>query len=182
MSAPGTPVNNRTPKQLRLAEYEGGQGALFLLLDSEQHVYGLSNVILSAENGFDVAKIYGRFHLRPEAPQTVIDHYFEPATFAWCKERGVERLFVTVNKGHLRTWGLLCRRIARSRGRINPHLSEGQEFRVGFQPYARMILERNTWQYVIYYSPDGRFPLSREERPLDPEAWTIAKESFPDAP
>ncbi len=178
------PPNNRDPKRLRLADYDGVKGDLFLLIDKENQIRATAAVTLEPQGNEAYAKIYGRLHLERCVLPSAIDRFFEPAMFSWCLERGIDKLFMTVNEGSLRTWDWLCRRIGRRRAGNRPNVYApqlGAHFRREFRPHHAMILERGVWQYVIYYEPGQRFTLRRPERPLPLAARRIARREFHDS-
>ncbi len=175
------PPNNRDAQKIRLNCYDGKQGELFLWLDETCKIGAMASVILTIENGCKVAKIYGRLHLKKGVPHSTIDRFFEPALFDWCERQNVERIYLTVNEGDLRTLEWTVRRIGERRHlfRKNQYAPGiGAHFRKSLVPYEKMIFERGVWQYVIISSPDGQFFLDRPCKPIDPEAKAILRKEY----
>jgi hypothetical protein len=177
-------VNNMTPKALRLTDYDGIKGALFLVIDETERIVAVSSVL--AEQGLlgPAAKIYGRFHIAPGVPHTIIDRFFEPMTFSWCEENEIDNLFLTINAGNFRVLDWVCRRMGERCkslrfNRYAPNL--GREKRSGFVPLDNLIFERHCWQYVLYYSKDKVWFLERPQKPLDMHARQIFDREFPSA-
>jgi hypothetical protein len=88
--------NNKTRKALRVDLYDGRNGILHLLIDGETDApVGVTSSVKYLEGGILSAKVWHRLHLMDGVPRSVIDRFFEPATFAWCQAHGIERLWVT---------------------------------------------------------------------------------------
>jgi hypothetical protein len=175
-------VNNRTPKALRLSDYSGDTGALFLVIDETDHILAVSSVVCEEGLFGRAAKIYGRFHISKGVPHTIIDRFFEPMTFAWCEEHEIDKLFLTINSGNFRVLDWVCRRMGERRRslRVNPFAPDlGREKRCGFVPLNHLIFERHCWQYALYYSKDRHWFLERPQRSLDIQAAKIFEREFP---
>ncbi len=172
--------NNTSPRALRLKDYTDDKGALFLLIDNEDQIRGVTSVIL--EEGIPAAKIYGRLHIEKGIPHSIIDRFFEPSLFAWCLERKIRNVFMTINQENYRVLDWTSRRVGERRNTHRPNAYTpqiGAEIRSSFVPLDRLIFERFTWQYVIYSSADGGWFLKRDEKPLDSLAKDIFKREFP---
>ncbi len=179
-----TPVeNNRTRKQLRLDLYNGSDGVLFFLVNKAfEQVVGVTSCVRYSENGVVSAKTWHRMHLNNEVPKSAIDRFFEPATFSWCRQLGINRLWVTFNESNPRTAAWAAARMGERRNAARPNaFTSGtcHEIRSNWQPLNRLVFERNVWQYVIFYSPDTNFFLQRMEKPLDAYMTSIFKKNFP---
>lgn len=178
-----TVENNRTRKNLRVDLYDGKNGVLFLLLE-DRRVVGMTSCVRHDEAGVASAKVWHRLHILPHVPHSMIDRYFEPKTFEWCRAGNIERLWVTFNDSTPRIAGWAAARMGerRNAARPNPYANSfGEEIRRGWRPHHKMIYERGVWQYVIYYSPNGKPFLKRVEKELDDEMVQIFKREFPNA-
>lgn len=177
--------NNKSRKSLRIEMYDGLRGALFFLVNTQtESIEGMTSCIRYDEEGLPSAKVWHRLHLKPGLPPNTIDQFFEPATFRWCADQGIERLWVTFNESMPRAYQWAAMKMGERRnGKTRNTFSKGlgHHIRTGWRPYGKLILERFVWQYVIYYSPDQKFFLSREERPLDLVAAEVFKTEFPKA-
>lgn len=180
------PVNNRTPKALRLDEYDDQRGQLLLIVDSRGKIRATCSVVseMHPERNFRYAKTFGRLHIDQGISHRVIDRYFEPRMYSWLEDKGIEHVYFTVNEGHERVLEWACRRHGDRRGaryhnRDNPGVGLG--IRQNSAPHSALIFERHVWQYCIYFAPDGQFFLKREERPLPPRAEYIFRKEFPRA-
>jgi hypothetical protein len=174
--------NNRNAKILRLDECDGQRGTLILVQNAMSEIVAISTIHLEDGLYGKAAKIYGRFNILADVPHTVIDEFIEPLTFQWCERRGIQHLFLTVNEADLRTLDWVARRIGNRRAgaRENPYFpTVGSAFRKSFQPLPNLVFERNCWQYVIFYSPSGRWFLKREQKALSQDAISIFFREFP---
>jgi hypothetical protein len=176
--------NNKTRKNLRVEMYDGTRGALFFVVETASgKPVGLTSCVRYDEDGVVSAKIWHRLHLMPEVPRTVIDRYLEPATFDWCLANDIHHVWVTFNESMPRTAAWAAARMGERRNAVrpNPFSSVGREIRQNWKPHGKLIFERHTWQYVIYYSPDGKFFLRRDEKDLDSHLHEVFRKEFPDA-
>lgn len=181
-----TPIkNNQTRKELRIDMYDNVNGALFLVVHKiRNEIDAMTSCVKFNENGILSAKVWHRLHIKNNVPTTILDVYFEEATYKWCYDNNIERLWVVFNEPHPRTAYWAASRMGERRNANRPNKFSdqfGHEIRAGWRPHYNLIYERNNWNYVIYYSPDGQFFLQREERPLNIEAIKVFKREFPDA-
>lgn len=175
------PINNSSAERLRLYNYDGVDGDLFLILNSSLKIVAMTSVIRRIEQEEPVAKIYGRLHFSKGVPKSLIDRLFEPALFEWCERRGIQKVYLTVNANRHRTLDWTVRRIGERRHlfRVNKYRPDiGAKFRSSLVPFEKMILEYGVWQYALYSSPDGKFFLNRETQNIDPRAKSILKREY----
>lgn len=176
-----TVENNATPKQLRLHEYDKVNGILFMLLNIQtMTIDGISSCIKDG----DTAKVFHRLHLKPNVPHSAIDRFIEYETYDWCWKNGLKKLWFTVNEGHDSTLHWVSKRVGQRRNakRPNKYKPTSYDFiRAGWRPHNKLINERNTWQYCIYFSHDGKFPIERKEKNLDLKTYNMFKKEYPDA-
>lgn len=177
--------NNKTRKELRVDQYDNINGALFLVVHKERNeIDAMSSCVKYNEHGILSAKVWHRLHIKNNVPTTVLDVYFEEATYKWCHDNNVQRLWVVFNESTPRIAHWAAGRMGERRNANRPNKFSdhyGHAIRTGWRPYDKLIYERNTWQYVIYYSPDPQFFLTREEKPLNIETTKIFKREFPNA-
>lgn len=173
--------NNSSPEELRLEFYDGINGILFMLLNIQtMTIDGMSSCIKVD----DSAKVFHRLHLKPNVPHSAIDRFIEYETYDWCWKNNIKKLWFVVNEGHDSTLHWVSKRVGerRNANRPNKYKSDKYNFiRAGWQPYDKLIYERNTWQYCIYYSEDGSLPIKREEKELDQKAYDMFKKEYPNA-
>lgn len=178
-------VNNSTRKNLKIHLYDGDKGVLFLVVHKGRNeVDAMTSCVKYNEDNILSAKVWHRLHIKNNVPTTVLDVYFEEATYKWCYDNNIQRLWVTFNEHQPRIAYWAAGRMGERRNANRPNkFSEhfGHEIRTGWRPYNKLIYEMFTWQYVIYYSPDNQFFLNREERPLNTESLEVFKREFPNA-
>ena len=177
--------NNSTRKELRVDMYDNVKGALFLAVHKERNeIDAMTSCVKFDEHGILSAKVWHRLHIKNNVPTTILDAYFEEATYKWCYDNNIERLWVVFNEPHPRTAYWAASRMGERRNANRPNKFSdhfGHEIRAGWRPHYKLIYERNNWNYVIYYSPDNQFFLQREERPLNRESIEVFKREFPNA-
>lgn len=174
--------NNADWKRLRMDQYNGTDGDLFLILDERNKIWAMSSVILTQEAGGPTVKVYGRFHVVPGCPHSIIDGMLEPASFKWIEDRNIQNVYLTINQGHLRTLEWVARRCGINRGRNRSNSyghSYGHNIRSGWVAHPRLIWEREVWQYCIYYSQNSQFFLDRPSKELDAEGDSIFRKNLP---
>ena len=181
-----TPIlNNSTRKKLKTHLYDGINGALFLVIHNcTNTIDAMSSCVKYDENNLLSAKVWHRLHIKDNVPNTVIDAYFEYATSNWCITNNIFRQWVTFNEDSPRTAFWAASRMGERRNAHRPNtFTNGfmNDVRSGWRPHSKLIYEMETWQYVIFYSPDSKFFLSRPERPLNIEAKYTFKREYPNA-
>lgn len=177
--------NNKTRKKLKSHLYDKINGVLFIVVHKENRtIDAMSSCVLYVEDNIRSAKVWHRLHIKDNVPTTVLDAFFEPATYSWCYSNDIERLWVTFNESTPRTAFWAASRMGERRNILLPNKFSnkyGHNIRIGWRPYNKLIYEKETWQYVIYYAPDNQFFLKRSERPLNTEAIHVFKKEFPNA-
>lgn len=174
--------NNNSRKSIRVNMYNGVDGEMFLAINKNtEEIDAMTSCILYEEDGIRSAKSWHRLHIKNNCPTTILDYYFEEATYKWCYENNIRRLWVTFNESTPRTGCWAAARMGERRNKFIHNYFSGQyghEIRVGWRPHNKLVYERNTWQYVIYYSPDNKFFLKRDEKELDDEMKNVFKRNF----
>ena len=177
--------NNNSRKNLRIHLYDGINGILFLIINLRTNsIDAMASCVKYVENDIVSAKVWHRLHIKPNVHKGVMDMYFEPNIFKWCTENNIDRLWMTFNESNVRAalWGSIQMGERRNINRPNKKSNMyGDHMRKGMRPYDKFIFERNTWQSVIYYSPDNQFFLTREEKPLNNDMVTVFKREYPNA-
>jgi hypothetical protein len=177
-------VNNQSRKSLKIHLYDGKKGILFMLIHKQNGTIDALSSCVRYDERFSSAKVWHRFHIKDNVPNSCIDVYFEKPSYEWCLENGITRLWHTFNEGNERVAFWAAKRIGERRNILRPNKFTnmfGHEIRTGWRPHNKLIYEMTTWQYVFFYSPDDEFFLDREERPLSDEAIQIFKGEFPNA-
>lgn len=176
--------NNSTRKKLKVNLYDNVAGALFLLVHKKNNtIDAMTSCVRYDEHDIASAKVWHRLHIKNNVPNTAIDIYFEQATYKWCYDNNIQRLWVTFNEDTPRTayWAAGRMGERRNANRPNTFTQFGNEIRAGWRPHDKIIFEKSTWQFVIYYSPNNQFFLRRDERPLNTETTAVFKREFPNA-
>lgn len=174
--------NNSTRAKLKMHLYDNNHGALFLLVNSVTNtIDAMTSCVKYNEGGVLSAKVWHRLHIKDNVPNTVIDMYFEEATVRWCHSQQIHRLWVTFNETAERTAFWAAARMGERRNAIRPNIFTDvpAEIRSKWRPYNKLIYEKYTWQYVIFYSPDNTFFLIRPERDINSTALAIFKREYP---
>lgn len=175
------PPNNRSPKELKLSLLNDRDGVLFVLLDREDKIRATSGVLRRNLGDQAFAKIYFRFHIEKGVPHSIIDRYFEPATFKWCRENKLNNIYITVNVGHERTLAWVAARLG-IHGCYqypNPYDPTSADIRDQFRPCLDLIFDSYTWQYAFYRTESGRFDHAFDTKPVGPGILKLLAREFP---
>lgn len=173
--------NNNDPKIFRLDSYNGVDGILFMILN--QNTKKIDAVSSCIKDG-NTAKVFHRLHLKPNVPHSVIDKFIEYETYDWCYKNDLKKLWFTVNEHHTETLFWVSKRVGERRHghRPNRYKDGSYDFiRFGWRPHNKLIYERYTWQYAIYFSEDNTWFLNRKEKPLSKIVYNMFKKEYPNA-
>jgi hypothetical protein len=173
--------NNISHNRLKTEQYDGNNGILFLLLNVNTYaIDGMSSCLRVG----DTAKVFHRLHMKPNVPHSAIDRFIEYETYDWCWTNGLEKLWFTVNEEHTDTLFWVSKRVGQRRNANRPNKYKDQKYnfiRAGWRPHNKLIYEKETWQYVIYYSTDGEFFLNRDEKDMGSDAYNMFIKEYPNA-
>lgn len=164
--------NNSNAKRLRLDCYDFTNGVLFMITDSaETAVIAVCSCVRYQENGIHSAKIWHRLDMPDGLSMKIMNQFFEPATFNWCQSQKIQHLWATFNAIAPRTATWAATRMgARRSGHRSRYCDDfGNQIRQAWVGYPRLILERYVWQFVIFYSPNSIFFLTRPETEIEPQ-------------
>lgn len=174
--------NNHSKKALRLNEYDGKNAELFLVIQNDTTIIGMSSIFtehLTPQTR--CARLYSRLHITPTFSQWLIDKYLEPALHQWIISQDIQHCYLTVNEGHERTLQWVCARLGKKRAKKLPNsygYTIGQQTRQSWKPHSKLIYERHTWQYCLFSSPNDEFFLKRDEKSIDPKFEYILTKHF----
>jgi hypothetical protein len=166
---PNTPINNSTHKAFKTHLYDGTSGLLGLLVDNNE-IVAVSSAVVVTEHGIKSCKYPHRLHVRTDyshVSSKFIDEFWDPLLFRWLEQLDITRVYCTFNEDN--DPAFIWAALRHSRRTKKPMLVNDfgkrilldQEWKIHSCP----IIEMNTWQHLIYSSPDSEwFYHWREEK------------------
>lgn len=173
--------NNISHERLKTYLYDHTNGILFMVINkTTMTIDGIS----SCAKFDNTARLFHRFHMKPNIPWSVGDRFIEYESYDWAWKNGFTTLWFSVNLGHEETLFLVSKRMGRRRNGGRPNIYKDSKYdfiRQNWRPHNRLMWIRGCWQYVIYYSPDNKLSLNKQEMELSSEVCKMFKKEFPDA-
>lgn len=168
-----TPANNSNHKIFKTHLYDRENGILGLLIDKDE-IVAVSSAVKVVENNTVSCKYPHRLHVRSDyswVTNKFVDQFWDPLLFDWLETKNIRNVYCTFNEGNHLAFFWAAIRHSRRLSHTTYINSFGKEvLNQEWYVYPFIINEMNTWQYLIYSSPDRNwFYPHREEKEMPEE-------------
>lgn len=170
---PLTPFNNSSHETFKTHLYDGVNGILGMLVDNS-NIVAVSSALIINENNIKSCKYPHRLHVRSDysyISNKFIDQHWDPFLFQWLEKNKIENVYCTFNEDNVHAFFWAAIRHSR-RFKNTKYINDfGKSIlNQNWYVYPKIIREKNTWQYLIYSTPNNKwFYNHRREKsmPID---------------